>query len=199
MLHRWQAAFDRSKSNLITAKEDLPAMTLPATRRRAPYAFVCITLSFLLTACGGGGGGGEGNNGGGANYTVSTSADTNGSISPASATVSEGATTLFTVTPGSGFDIDSVTGCGGSLSGNTYTTGPISADCTVDVSFAPQPTVSATAGLGGTISPSSTQVSSGTTTSQTVTPNPGYDISSVTGCGGGLNGNTYNTGPVTAD
>ena len=35
----------------------------------------------------------------------------------------------------------------------------------------------------------------------TVTPDTseGYVIGSVSGCGGTLSGNTYNTGPVTAD
>ncbi len=34
-----------------------------------------------------------------------------------------------------GHSIDSVSGCNGSLSGNTYTTGAITADCTVTASF----------------------------------------------------------------
>jgi hypothetical protein len=62
---------------------------------------------------------------------------TGGSISPDTPqTVAEGSTTSFTVTPDPGFYIYSVTGCGGTLSGNTYTTGPITADCTVSASFA---------------------------------------------------------------
>lgn len=31
--------------------------------------------------------------------------------------------------------IDAVSGCGGSLAGNTYTTAPVTADCTVDATF----------------------------------------------------------------
>jgi hypothetical protein len=68
-------------------------------------------------------------------YTVSTSAGAGGSISPASAVVNHGATKSFTVTPNAGYGILSVTGCGGSLSGNTYTTGPITAICTVTAAF----------------------------------------------------------------
>ena len=60
-----------------------------------------------------------------------------GSITPPSAVVNDGATTAFTVTPASGFHIDAVTGCGGSLAANTYTTGAITADCTVTANFAP--------------------------------------------------------------
>jgi uncharacterized protein (TIGR02145 family) len=39
------------------------------------------------------------------------------------------------VTPNSGYQIWNVTGCNGSLSGNTYTTGTITAACTVTASF----------------------------------------------------------------
>jgi hypothetical protein len=59
-----------------------------------------------------------------------------GTITPPSATVNDGATTAFTVTADAGFHIDTVTGCGGSLAANTYTTGPITADCTVTANFA---------------------------------------------------------------
>jgi hypothetical protein len=69
-------------------------------------------------------------------YTVSTSAGTGGMIAPASWLVSHGSTTTFTITPDTGYSINAVTGCGGSLSGDTYTTGPITAVCTVTASFA---------------------------------------------------------------
>lgn len=69
-------------------------------------------------------------------YLVSASAGTGGSISPASATVTSGNTTTFTVTPDTGYTIASVGGtCGGNLSGTTYTTSAITAACTVVASF----------------------------------------------------------------
>jgi hypothetical protein len=68
-------------------------------------------------------------------YTVSTSAGTGGSISPASRSVNYGNTTIFTITPDSGYDIASAAGCGGSLNGNTYTTGAVTANCTVTATF----------------------------------------------------------------
>lgn len=74
-------------------------------------------------------------------YRVTATAGTGGSIDPASATVAPGATATFTVGAGSGYRIDRVTGCGGSLSGDLYTagytTGPVTADCTITASFAP--------------------------------------------------------------
>ncbi|MBI4685575.1 MAG: hypothetical protein HY755_10285 [Nitrospirae bacterium] len=68
-------------------------------------------------------------------YTVSTSAGSGGTITPASQTVVQGATASFTVTANNGYFIVSVTGCGGLLSGNTYTTAPVTANCTVSATF----------------------------------------------------------------
>ncbi len=71
-------------------------------------------------------------------YTVNPSAGSGGTISPATAqTVNHGATVAFTVTPNSGSSISSVTGCGGAFNSITkiYTTGAITADCTVTASF----------------------------------------------------------------
>jgi Tfp pilus assembly protein FimT len=68
-------------------------------------------------------------------YTVTGSSGAGGTISPASRSVSHGATTTFTVTPNSGY-LASASGCSGSLSGTTYTTGVITANCTVTASFA---------------------------------------------------------------
>jgi alpha-tubulin suppressor-like RCC1 family protein len=105
----------------------------------------------------------------------------------------------LTVTPDTGFVIADVTGCKGSLSGNTYTTGILNASCTVTATFTQQFTVSASAGANGSITPASQIKDSGTVASLTVTPNSGYAINSVSGCGGTLSGNTYNTSALTAD
>ena len=108
-------------------------------------------------------------------------------------------TTTLTVTPSSGYVISSVTGCGGTLSGNTYTTAAINAPCTVTASFVAQYVVTATAGVRGTISPPSATVNAGGTTTLTVTPMAGYLTSGVTGCGGTLSGNTYTTGAINSN
>ena len=68
-------------------------------------------------------------------YTVSTSAGTGGTITPTSRLVSHGSTTTFTVTPNTGYSIGLVSGCSGTLSGNTYTTGAITGACTVTATF----------------------------------------------------------------
>jgi len=158
-------------------------------RTRLLAAGVLCMTAVLATGCGGGGGGGQPPV---TTYAVTATAGTGGTISPTSATVNAGTTTAFTVTPNSGYTISGVTGCGGTLTGNTYTTGATSANCTVSASFVAQYNVTAsTAGPGGAISPSSAAVIAGATTTFTVTPNSGYTINSVTGCGGSLSGNTY--------
>lgn len=90
----------------------------------------------LLTACGGGSSGSSsGNSPSVTTYAANATARTGGTVSPASAMVNAGGTTTFTVTPSSGYIISGVTGCGDTLSGNTYTTGAINAGCTVTASF----------------------------------------------------------------
>ena len=64
-----------------------------------------------------------------ASYTVTATAEANGTISPPSQTVAHGATTSFTVTPDIGYSIGTVSGCEGSLAGATYTTGAITDAC----------------------------------------------------------------------
>lgn len=73
-------------------------------------------------------------------FTVSTSVGSGGNVDPSSAVVNDGSTTTFTITPDSGFDIASVSGCDGSLSGAVFTTSTISADCTVTANFSQQTT-----------------------------------------------------------
>ena len=132
-----------------------------------------------------------------AGYLVTTSATAGGEVTPANATVVSGATTSFTVTPSAGYRIVSVSGCSGTLSGNVYTTGNIGSACAVNAVFARNTyQITANATAGGAISPASTQVSHGATTSFTVTPSTGYRLVSVSGCSGTLSGNVYTTGNV---
>jgi hypothetical protein len=86
------------------------------------------------------------------------------------------------------------------LLGNTYTTGQINADCTVSATFTALPTftVTASAGSGGSISPTSRTVPQGATGSFVVSASSGFEIASVSGCGGSLSGITFTTGAITA-
>lgn len=72
-------------------------------------------------------------------FTVTASAGGGGTISPSSLNAEHGSSATFEVAAAEGFMIDTVTGCGGSLAQNgTYTTGAITATCTVTASFLPQ-------------------------------------------------------------
>ncbi|MBP7798755.1 MAG: S8 family serine peptidase [Thermoanaerobaculaceae bacterium] len=141
-----------------------------------------------------------------ARHTVTASVGTpSGSIAPPSQTVAHGASATFTVTPDAGFEIDNVGGTcpAGTLAGNVYTTGAITADCEVVANFR-QTTHTVTASVGtpsGTITPPSQTVSHGASATFTVTPAAGYLIDNVGGtCPyGSLVGSTYTTGPITAD
>ncbi len=79
-------------------------------------------------------------------YTVTPAPSSFGSITPDTPqVVDSGETTAFTISPDFGFEARSVSGCGGTLDGGTYTTGPINADCTVSAEFLP-PDTTCTAG-----------------------------------------------------
>ena len=118
--------------------------------------------------------------------TITASAGTGGSISPSgSVVVSCGATQAFTITPESGYVIDHVDVDGvsqGILS--TYEFTDVQADHTIQAYFALVPpcqkTITASAGTGGSISPSgSVVVSCGATQAFTITPESGYVIDHV--------------------
>lgn len=101
--------------------------TLTMLRAAAP----CVAI-MLLSGCGGGSSDSPPSV---TTYEISVTAGTGGTVAPTNATVSAGGTTTFTVTPNAGYTITGVTGCGGSLSGSTYTTGAVNASCSVTASF----------------------------------------------------------------
>jgi hypothetical protein len=75
-------------------------------------------------------------------FTITPAAATNGAISPAgSQTVVAGDTADFVIAPKSGFQISTVAGCGGTLSGTTYTTAGAVSNCTVTATFIAIPTL----------------------------------------------------------
>ncbi len=67
-------------------------------------------------------------------HRVNAVAGANGSISPSFRDVPDGQTTMFTVTPSTGYTA-AASGCAGQLVGTTYTTGQITASCNVNASF----------------------------------------------------------------
>ncbi|MEO7326676.1 MAG: M14 family zinc carboxypeptidase [Dokdonella sp.] len=92
------------------------------------------------------------------NVTVSTLVSGGGSIDPAQQqSVVAGTSLIFTVTPDTGHHTTTVSGCSGTFVTPTYTTSPLSVDCTVQATFDPdQHTIGGTldglAGSGLTLS-----------------------------------------------
>jgi Chitobiase/beta-hexosaminidase C-terminal domain/Divergent InlB B-repeat domain len=135
-------------------------------------------------------------------FTVTPTSGPGGSISPDTAqTVDINGTTKFTVTPNTGYHIDSVTGCNGTLSGNVFTTGAITTNCTVAATFANDTfTITTNAGPDGSIVCTSTIVPYNADVNCTITPNGGYHATVSGSCGATLTANnSYAIKAVKAD
>lgn len=71
-------------------------------------------------------------------FTVTPVPDANGSTDPAAPRlVSYNGSTSFTLIPAAGYRVVSGSGCGGTLSGTSFVTGPVSANCSVTIAFGP--------------------------------------------------------------
>ncbi len=66
---------------------------------------------------------------------IQTNVGPNGTISPILTTVDYGDTATFTITADAGYQISSVSGCGGTLSGTVYTTEAVTAGCAITANF----------------------------------------------------------------
>ena len=121
-------------------------------------------------------------------YSVIASAGVGGAIAPmGTVTVTHGSTAVFTVTPDTGYHISSVTGCGGTLSGDTYTVGAVTADCAVSATFAVDTfAVNFVSGSNGTLTGTASQAINygGSATAVTAVPSTGYHFVNWTGTGG---------------
>lgn len=140
-------------------------------------------------------------------YTINASAGTGGTISPSGAiSACSGSNMTFTFTPATGYLLGTYTLDGGapiSAASGSYTFSNISANHTISVNFVLRTfTITASAGTGGTISPSGTAtVNYGDSRSYTITPSAGYSIDKVTvdGTDVNLSGTTYTFSAVNAN
>jgi hypothetical protein len=116
-------------------------------------------------------------------YTITASAGSGGTISPSGTmTVKQGESKTFTITPDKGYKIKDVKVDGKSVGAvSTYTFENVTSDHTIEATFAVNTyTITASAGSGGSISPSGTiTVNYGESKTFTITPDKGYKISDV--------------------
>ena len=129
--------------------------------------------------------------GGGVQYNIIAFAGTGGSISPTGSNgltyVSPGATPTYTITAQAGYNISGVVvdghpvNWGGGLQSGSYTFNPVSRNSVITATFVRTNfNISATAGPGGTISPSgNVSVPYGDDRIFTITPDYGYFIERV--------------------
>jgi hypothetical protein len=135
-------------------------------------------------------------------FTVTPSAGENGAISPNTPqTVNYGEPTIFTITPNDGHTASVGGTCGGTLEGNTFTTNPITANCTVSATFPLKTyTITVTQTQGGTIVCNPTTVNHGSNSNCTITPDADYEINTVTVDGASQGAiTTYQFNNVTAN
>ncbi|MBT82004.1 MAG: hypothetical protein CL587_16625 [Alteromonadaceae bacterium] len=156
-----------------------------------------VALSLSLAACGGGGSDSSDNTPSTpapASYTVEVTTSAGGSASVTSRAVTEGNTLAITFTADSGYTLTGVEGCDGTLEGNTYTTGAITAGCTVNGEFAAVDTtvnITSATMTGGMIYPASLTAEQGDTVQFTLVPDVTNMVETVSGCDGELKGNIY--------
>ncbi|OAQ20917.1 InlB B-repeat-containing protein [Thermosulfurimonas dismutans] len=105
-----------------------------------------------------------------------------GTVEPLSQKVTHGGVARFTVTPDACYHVEGVDStCGGTLSGNIFTTGQVTGNCSVVVNFGlNEYTIEAKAGVGGSISPSgNVTVECGGSQIFTIEPDKGYHVKDV--------------------
>lgn len=115
-------------------------------------------------------------------YTITVNAAQHGTITPGTTTYNYGQSPVFAITPDPGYGIDSVKVDGiyvGAL--DTFRFPALTANHTLSATFVQtQYTITANAGLGGTITPTgTTTLVSGGNQTYTITPATGYHIENV--------------------
>jgi hypothetical protein len=139
-------------------------------------------------------------------YLITATSDSTGTISPSgSVAVKYGEDQTFTITPNSGYEIDSVKvdGKDVTVTNNSYTFTNVKSNHTFNVTFKRiVHTLTATAGDHGSINPSgSVSVNEGNDKTFTITPESGYEIAvvKVDGVEVAVTNNSYTFANVTSN
>jgi hypothetical protein len=179
--------FCGSASGMLSVSAPSHSFCLPATT-----SAVVTTADNYSWTCPGTNGGQPANCQAARAYVVTPTAGANGTISPNMLMATRyGLSQAFTVTPNAGF-VAQASGCGGTLVGGIYTTGPITGTCAVSVVFSQSsvnpptaPTIGTTTADSGSISVAFTPGAIGS----------GTLINYTADCGGIAN--TGNSSPIT--
>ena len=136
--------------------------------------FLVLSMFVSLIGCGGESGG---------NYVITLVSDTNGSISQADHSSKQGSELNYLLIPNPNYEVGTVTGCNGNLSGDVYSLYSVTEDCTINATFTLKKfNIEFIVSENGTANPTSTSIEYGKEAEYTVTPNGGYGISSISGC-----------------
>ncbi|MBY6186535.1 ImpA family metalloprotease [Marinobacter hydrocarbonoclasticus] len=135
-----------------------------------------------------------------ARHMATASSSPGGTVSPQSLTIDAGQTGTFDLAAAPGFRLASVSGCEGTLDNRSYTTGAMTADCLIDVQFAPTQYQALARSEGqGALSPQSLVLHSDQRGKFEVQAAEGHTLHAIEGCGGKLYGVAYITDPATED
>jgi len=103
--------------------------------------------------------------------TASASPPAGGEVNCIPNPVDTGSSSTCTISVSSGYTLDIVTGtCGGTLSENTYTTDPVTSDCTVIGNFVPEYNLTVTTTGGGTVTSSPSGIDCGADCTENYAP-----------------------------
>lgn len=168
----------------------LATHTVRALHRPAKLV-VSACLLVAISAC---------DNGGDNRRTVEAEAGEGGRLSPASQRVKRDTEAELRLNIEPGYELLSLSGCGGALDNRTYTTEPVTEDCTVTARFELEEYRVRTRTDGnGTITPSVDTLTIEDSVSFTLAPDEDFRLASVSGCGGTLEGATYSLENVQSD
>ena len=151
------------------------------------WMMICCGVSLVVAACGG-------TNASDSlpppplsgQITLTTTTTEGGVVSPRSLQVTSGQAANFTINADVGFDIGSITGCGGALQGTNYHVAVVQESCNVHVQFRQKRYSLAVKSMGaGQVSPATTSVAHGSVGRINVTPAAEHDVIQVVSSSGG--------------
>lgn len=114
--------------------------------------------------------------------TITVESNEGGNLTPESTTVPFGSYVELFANPAPNYGIANVEGCNGYLSGDIFVIPSATESCKVTATFEPYLNFTATASIGGSVTPSDIWAPAGSYVEFMVTPELGYMIDSISGC-----------------